>query len=278
MDIVSHFDWLSLSTHDIENPFSLIPTGITYDKTKQVPPPPRYRSAIEVLNGWLAWATNTKQGSLLTMPGKALTQAREQGIGDYGWIEHCNSVSARVTRLDFAIDVFDGGDVYDIVEAWQQARIKSGFRTPPDWYHSLGGQGSTIYFGSKKSPQRIRVYDKAAELKRLGEVWTRIELQARHKPAHALFYDMSRLGVETAGKQRIRALLDVQGVSWWDTALAGDNVDLTRIPKPVSNWQLWLEEQVLTSITNHAHNEDDNAFLQCWITKVYAAIKAGNGL
>lgn len=84
-----------------------------------------------------------------------------------------------ITRLDIAYDDFKG--LLDIntlaFDTFQQSYITKS-RT---WKVETGSAGTSIYFGSDKSPILLRIYDKKAEQKITDEDlhWVRVELQLR---------------------------------------------------------------------------------------------------
>lgn len=82
----------------------------------------------------------------------------------------------RITRLDVAIDII-GEDLsqYDVID------LRS--RKQGEW-RDRSGKRETLYIGSPRAPDRLRIYNKAKEreekdLKAEHEVWWRVEAQLR---------------------------------------------------------------------------------------------------
>lgn len=219
--------------------------------------------------------TSTMCMRMIQFTGSELTKLREQlGTDDSRIIQYLCNTCKNVSRLDYAIDIFEtDASPLDILGEWQAKRLKTRYRTVQDFKTYTGFKGHTVYFGSKNSRQRIRIYDKAAEMKLLKTAWLRVELQARKEHATALANDMNVKGISKCGDSRIRQLLSAPAVEWYQKATDNKPATLTEIPRRDSNWQRWLNSQVLASIETHAKNKDDRVFLLDWIQSVIEAVE-----
>jgi len=135
--------------------------------------------------------------------------------------------------------------------------------------------GQTFYFGSPRSERRIRVYDKAREMKILNEAWTRVELQTRKPRASVLVAAMSEYGIPDAGDTALNAFVDFRCIPAFAQAMTTETIPIDAIPRKTPAWQYWMEQQVLKSIEQHAHEPQDNEFLQQWLMEAHQIVKRG---
>lgn len=100
-------------------------------------------------------------------------------------IEDCDG---KVTRIDLALDFFDGidGGVERIRDEWQSGSMdirghRPDCNTVGPWVE--GGRGRSFYFGSKEAGKQTNVYEKGVQLfgKKDATNWERIELRYGNK-------------------------------------------------------------------------------------------------
>lgn len=152
------------------------------------------------------------------------------------------------TRIDYCVNI-DAGHPSELIEQWHDGNKEGRVKTVQRFDSHSGDGGYTVYVGSRQSDKLLRVYDKAAELKKLGDfVLTRIELQTRKKVAHRMAKAMARDGIKEVGKQVIRDFVNFPDLAWWNDALDGDTVDVQLTPAKETSYERWLLEQVLPSI------------------------------
>lgn len=126
-----------------------------------------------------------EMGILVEMSGQGCRVFETLGNGDYDGIFTLiadNKNDMNITRLDIAFDDHDGlFDMPTLCKDTKKGNFVSRFQA---WKITEGSGGASIEHGSMKSDVFIRIYDKAAERKKAGEHWIRIELQLRKERAY----------------------------------------------------------------------------------------------
>lgn len=88
---------------------------------------------------------------------------------------------ARLTRVDVAVDLFDGEFTIEDAVAWREAgEFTLNGRTPScrvdgDWIEEK--EGRTLYVGKTKNGKGLRCYEKGKQLGDLASKWVRFEVQ-----------------------------------------------------------------------------------------------------
>lgn len=129
------------------------------------------------------------------LPGDTLVHVRTLQASTRGLAERAIHKGARCTRLDVAIDVFEGDIESYIDDAGKHItghmRRKATVLRPLDDL-----DGTTLYVGSRKSSRMLRIYEKAKQLKvDIGCPWIRIELEAKRKVSRAMFKAYANGGI-----------------------------------------------------------------------------------
>jgi phage replication initiation protein len=128
--------------------------------------------------GSLAWGGEAQKGRwLLQLTGVGCQLVRDwEGLRDL-----LESLDAKLTRVDLAVDYIDGAHTVDeAIEVYQAGGFQLGGRPPSsrldgDW---LGGKsGRTFYVGNAKNGKMLRVYEKGKQLGDSVSDWTRFEVQ-----------------------------------------------------------------------------------------------------
>lgn len=128
--------------------------------------------------GAVAWGGEAQRGRWLFQ----LTGVGCQLVRDWeGLQELLESLGAKLTRVDLAVDFLEGQNtVDDALDLYEAGGFQLGGRPPStridgDW---LGGQqGRTLYVGSAKNGKMLRVYEKGKQLGDPTSTWTRFEVQ-----------------------------------------------------------------------------------------------------
>lgn len=180
------------------------------------------------------------------------------------------------TRLDFCVNITAGsaGETRaEYEKGYAETRVKTAWE--PDYF--AGGQGRTIYFGSRQSTKMLRVYDKARELRLADDViLNRIELQARKDAANILSGVMVTHTVIDAGKTAIRDFCDFPRLGWYQDALSGGkDVAMQLTPAKESDFMKWLYEQVGPSMCKRIDAGEYHAELRDWLHSMYEYIRVG---
>lgn len=128
--------------------------------------------------GSIAWGGSSQAGRwLLQLTGVGCQLVRDwEGMRDF-----LESLGAKLTRVDLALDFLDGArTVDDALDMYEAGEFQLGGRPPStrvdgDW---LGGvQGRTFYVGNSKNGKMLRVYEKGKQLGDCESEWTRYEVQ-----------------------------------------------------------------------------------------------------
>jgi len=133
------------------------------------------------------------QTALISFPGSACHQIPDW----FRLIQFLrDELGGRVTRLDCAVDDFDGRHTVDeAVEMYRADRFNAGGRRPRikqsgNWLEP-DGSGRTFYVGSRKNGKLLRVYEKGMEVGIPWHPWVRWEVEWHNKdrivPWEAIF-------------------------------------------------------------------------------------------
>jgi hypothetical protein len=168
-------------------------------------------------------------------------------INDDQLLKQLMPAARSFTRIDFATSI-DRGHPDEILKHFNEGKARTRIRSAERRDNHGAKRGYTVYLGSRDSDKYIRCYDKAAELKLLHVVLTRIEMQCTQEPANRMAKEMMRSGVKKVGKQAIRNFVQFPEIEWWGQATEGDDIDLQLTPAKESSHARWLNEQVLPAI------------------------------
>lgn len=239
-----------------------MPGNSVFDTIKEGKPTRYYKRTDELRCGaTLQYSDDTpdvKPHMLLNMPGSALDHMHNyaEKFTDDHLISWVILNAKNVSRIDFAVDIIGGGNTYQFLYGCQSGDIKAQGKI--EEYDAITGErGHTVYVGSKDSELRLRVYDKAAEMKQFADVWTRIELQARGDYALALARDMNNMGVATGGTNRINKKVKAPHLDWWKLAIDSEGKPSSGYNSDGSNWRKWVKDTVLPSLLDHADTDED---------------------
>lgn len=280
MEITRKLDWLQYTHHEIDNWQKRLPYARFDEITgKELKPLPRYQKAYELFGGGRVDVSDDEhQGVQVTLGGAALSEWNINGVNFQSMINQACDFG-KVVRVDFATDVREDGSnelcLWENVEtAVDEKRYKSKARAGVR-IRDLNKGGFTQYFGSYKSDQFIRVYDKATEsgllklaMERAGilPVWTRVEVVAKRDKAHNLAADMAGHGWQAAGAAKLKGMIDFTDVEGWADVVAGGDVDITMSARKAPKFWSWLDNQVLPAMEKRMWDYDENIRLIEWLS------------
>lgn len=128
--------------------------------------------------GTLCYGGESQRGRwMLQIPGSGCKLVRD-------WpalTEFLESLDAKVTRVDLAMDFLKGEyTVDDAVEMYQSGRFNGNGRPPSsslagDWLENVAGR--TLYVGKSANGKMLRVYEKGRQMGDLKSPWVRFECQ-----------------------------------------------------------------------------------------------------
>ncbi len=215
-----------------------------------------------------------RQGSMVTFGGQDLQVLRERSHDDGLTLAEIAPLG-NVTRLDFAVDIFDEIDLRELEPFIESSEYYTTFQVSPRRMDGFNkDSGYTVYFGSPRGDRQIRVYDKSVQMKLLNLAWSRVELQARRKRAAQISNDMLSSDWQQVGKAAIQDCLDFPECGWWSEAMVNSSDDLTQIPKQEPKWQKWMRTQVEPSIENHMLSTKDRQFIAEFLNRLSEVMEA----
>lgn len=248
-------DWLRYSVPYSVTPENCVPKGAVFEPSGEVLSPLRmYDTAVSLVCGRVDWnSERPEQKRLVNFNGSALAGLVASGekIGDLlAFVDGLEG--AKVTRLDFAIDVRGmGANPLDLKVAFEAGRgttVAQSGQIVENRARDGKQEGVTYYVGARASERFLRVYDKAAQVGE-GEDWVRIELELKGGQARAALSAMVRFGVIAAGKLLIRQFYSGTGVEWYDNAIAGEGgVYVEPVGRVRTSRERWIIEQVIPAL------------------------------
>ena len=273
--VTGHLDWMTATLKDQSTAFNVIPPVAGIDIVEKMQPPRFFQKAWALYPAGFVAIQDTKyKTAMLHLTGQDLQAWREAGIADQTTIKALNHMVANITRVDYCVNVHNMGKVAHCVRHMDIGK-RTGRPKPYARFKRYDNSGDTLYFGSPKSAQRVTIYDKAAQLKIKDEFWTRIELRCRKPAASVLLRDMEAHGMNDAGRQRIRDLVNYPNLAWWKKAMHGNEVQLEKIPRKVPSVITWLYEQVLP-VFYKEHEEDTALLLAGFLAEASIALRDNN--
>jgi DNA relaxase NicK len=211
----------------------------------------------------------------LQLSGGALKHFEKKGLDVWGALVYFDDLGATATRLDWAFDDYTGTLDFEVlaqgIRDGGQSELVTVYRSKPQLQgtKTFGGDDWTIYFGSKNSSTRVRIYNKKAEQEAKGEIvtrphWIRTELQLRKEQAEKAFRSWVNLGfVPKYALGILRGRIDFripsedenksrwEVVGWWLSFVgAAEELKVTLEAKhrDFEAMKRWLENQVAKSL------------------------------
>lgn len=140
-------------------------------------------------------STRSGLDCVIVVPGSALVTVRTLQQSTRYLATRAMQRGARCSRLDLAIDIFQGDIETYIDDA--KAHITGDVRRRATILRPLDdANGTTLYIGSRKSSRFLRVYQKDRQLGvDIGCPWIRVELEAKRKVARAMFRKYAKSGL-----------------------------------------------------------------------------------
>jgi DNA relaxase NicK len=211
----------------------------------------------------------------LQLSGGALDHFEEAGLDLFGWMQYVNDLQAKATRLDWAFDDYNGALEFETltqgIRDGGDGDLVTVYRSKPQLQGSkvFGGDDWTIYFGSKDSETRVRIYDKRAEQEaKAQEVtrpqWIRTEIQLRKDKAAKAFKTWCNRDFETKyalgvlrGRVDFRVPTEDTNrtrwpvAQWWGAFVGAVEVEKVKVEGRTRDYEAmkqWLHTQVAKSL------------------------------
>lgn len=257
---MAHVDYITASLpYDIAI-MAHLPDHEAFTAVTQVKPVPRYEKTWLMRNGALLSIPTeamARQKILYQAGGEALQETRDLGIEDTKllyWL--VREKEARFPRLDVAFDTDHSDSCPEsLYFEWENKRAVTHVRKDPRIL--LEGGASTIYFGSTENNRMLRCYDKAAELKLLGQVLTRVELQARNAMAQQLAWQIVENNeIDLTAAAHIKDFIDFPALAWFAALLKAGGVKVAKTGRKKTDWQKYIKNTIIPGIIQHYHDND----------------------
>lgn len=211
-----------------------------------------YTHALRLSQGIICWHSQRyEQKICVSLTGNACKEAWAAGHDPVAFLAFLHAAKANITRLDLCTDYRKTADPLDLERSFHAGDVVTRVR---DITHTVSAkrgaadeQATTVYFGSAKSPKRLKVYDKAKQTNTEGP-WVRLEMTLRHDYANAAAAAIFKSSLPAVTAQVIRDFINFPLVNWFQAATTGEAVQLAEIPRKETNRELWLAEQILPLI------------------------------
>lgn len=184
----------------------------------------------------------------------------------------------RATRLDLAVDLYDGGELaHRVARAVRRKVVRTAARQTSVIEGITGKGGITSYIGSRGSTRFVRVYDKNAESG--GKVAaSRFELQANSEFASELWKSIRQPSQDQLNTVAYAAINGL--VSDWGDERTNKEMQFILASKPPPKpepsedaWE-WISKQVLPTLTRdfYLNGQSEHTLLQ----RLIDAVKRGD--
>lgn len=211
-----------------------------------------YDVGVKYLDGRIELCSSNRKDMLphVIFSGKCIDKLCIANGGDTMSVLRAMS-KGRASRIDIAVDIKNGtlniAELRDeFADGNAKTKVKKGL-----YMEAVGDKGETFYIGSVKSPKRVRVYDKAAEMHLQDTMWTRVEFQLRSRDA-ARCFDMlikSDKPYDLIPKI-ILGFVDFPEISDWVMALGTEGLTPSPGETADSNRLQWLMDTAVKSLAN----------------------------
>lgn len=218
-----------------------------------------YDTAIRYVDGRIELCSSNRKDMKphIIFSGKCIDRlAVEHGINSFDIMRSMDT--ARLSRIDIAVDVKNGSlPISDIVQSFEDGnavtRARSGL-----YLSGVRLKGETFYVGSKSSPRRIRIYDKAAESGITDFEWSRVEFQVRHQFANPTAFEiMSSEKPESAIPKIIKGFLDFPEIADWMIVMGSEEIKVSASENVTSNRRKWLFDTCVKSLASEMVESGD---------------------
>lgn len=242
-----------------------------------------YNRAMELSIGVIHWHTDhPEQGVSVELQGGALREARAAGVPDMALLQHIAGIGGHVSTMDAALDLHNfGADPMAIIALRDSGELRTKARQVGHYdssarYHGGWRRGDTVYLGSPKSDQQIKVYNKAVEQGVDGD-WIRFEVRWRDAKARNAHKAMLKSGIAATVRAALSNTIELP-FSWWADLLAGEIADIEPVGRVEGDTRAWLIKQCLPAMKRELLSEhlDGESILLDAINEVLATFKEQN--
>jgi len=213
------------------------------------------------------------------LSGSVLADYRAINISDKKLAQYIGKHDAKVTRVDIALDIFDG----NITPRGIMAAYRLGDAIMPvksasmiEGMASLDSDkklAATAYFGSRTSDRMLRVYNKGIEQK-TDENWIRFELELKKLRAQACIEKIQDDYLE------IRPLINAEMaafVNWknrtWQRVIRDKHGEIINTKRKPHSTYRWLLETVVSAMARYIVNNPNENVIGEFMTALEREIK-----
>jgi len=286
-----HIDWLSITfpidseksvkrLSDIRLWHDLLAPHFTVGRSKWRVSKPLfgYTEAYVSEHGVQAMYGRAEMGLHVIYSGQALQAMYNAGYDTEGIIKNANSLGARCTRCDIALDILDGASGVDVYAAnIRVGRAKSASKTWRNLENAEGGK--TLYIGSRASERMVRIYDKKAERAAAfvtvdANSWIRAECELKGDRARDFLKACKDNKIEDVMVSHLVSAVDFPTVADWKqaTTTGGKWVEPTETHRKDTKTRHWLMSSVALIIAKEAAH--DGVFYAKLLTEINSQIEA----
>ena len=235
----------------------------TYAEIKPIPP---YTRALRLIAGRVDWNPNREDLKYcVTMTGDDLRAAAEMGTEAKTLMRQAAQRLGSATRIDLAIDVFDGGKTAADAFQWSEdGKMTYTARSTRfvQGRESGKGSGDTLYIGSRTSQRMVRIYDKGKEQKLPDADWLRIEIELKGETAAQAMKMLQTRTVTEVARMYIGGTIGIAD-NWWREVLGAEPAEAPpEVPRKESNTEDWIYETVLPLLERHLSAPDADGTLR----------------
>jgi len=212
-------------------------------------------------NKWFSvhWDDNHPEWRVMVeMNGQQLSDYRKSGNDEMRLFKFIAYVGAKVTRVDFAVDLFDsGGNPTDFYHAFHTSQVMTVAKSVSivERTRKQESMGATVYIGSRSSERMVRVYDKGKQSKTKLD-WLRVELEIKGTRAEQFAELVSLNDVERAGLSYLADVIEWSDIEWFEAIWTNEykHINIDTIGRPETSRERWLRDVVIPAIADEVQS------------------------
>lgn len=217
-----------------------------------------YKHAARTIDGVTVMVGREDMGCHISIPGSALAAFPGGNLAPIMISQALVRQSANFARLDVAVDAADSSlDIHALRDAFVNGEAETGVKRHRLIESDEGGL--TLYIGSPTSTRQLRVYNKAAERRHIGDIpttddWIRIELQLRDQHAHTACHMIAALSdVERIVRTLILQFIDFPTHELWTRIMRGPVAGIGPSYRKRGNVRKWLLSACAVALARELH-------------------------
>lgn len=221
-DFVEYQEWASAAVAEYLG--LIVPDFVTVRKGHY-----GYKSCMRIANGIVLYVLphDVSMGVCLQFSGEGMLTMRMCGWSDVEVVGLLESAGVRFSRLDVAIDTYNGYQTWELINAYDSQAWYPPKAQTVQSIHDMITNARTLNIGSRSSTAYIRVYDKSVkENEREGR--TRLEIEYKQHLAKWAGQTIAQCGVSGV----LWDIFDRLGKTGISRFPSGETMDVEFIPVP----------------------------------------------